>query len=105
MFLNKLRGRKAQGTLEYAILISLVVAALLAMNAYMKGGIQGRIKTATDDIGQQYSPKDTVGLVTTNSEQTNVEKVANEVATKLTTNEITASQNRESTETTSAPTP
>jgi hypothetical protein len=51
-YLNKKRG---QSTLEYAILIIIVIGALLSIQVYIKRGLQGRLKSATDDIGDQYS--------------------------------------------------
>lgn len=39
---------KAQSTAEYAIVIALVVAAVIAMQVYVRRGIQARIKQATD---------------------------------------------------------
>jgi len=48
--LGILRNRKAQTTAEYAILIGLVVAALVAMQTYVKRGLQGRMKDATDTL-------------------------------------------------------
>lgn len=50
-FLSK---KKAQSSLEYAILIIIVLGALLSIQVYIKRGIQGRLRTATDDIGEQY---------------------------------------------------
>lgn len=41
--------RKGQTTAEYAILIGLVVAVAVAMQTYIKRGVQGRFKDATDD--------------------------------------------------------
>ena len=49
-------SQKGQSILEYAILVVVVVGALLAMQWYMKGGYQGRLRSASDDIGEQYSP-------------------------------------------------
>ncbi len=40
--LSRLRNRKAQSTLEYAILVAVVVAALITMRTYMKRGVQGK---------------------------------------------------------------
>ena len=57
-FLRK-RKTKGQSTLEYAVLIVIVIGALLSIQVYIKRGIQGRLKTATDDIGDQYSPGNT----------------------------------------------
>jgi uncharacterized protein (UPF0333 family) len=50
-----LRKKRAQSSLEYAILIIIVLGALLTIQVYIKRGIQGRLKSATDDIGDQYS--------------------------------------------------
>ena len=57
-FLNK-KKTKGQSTLEYAILIIIVIGALLSIQIYIKRGVQGRLKSATDDIGEQYSPGNT----------------------------------------------
>jgi len=51
-FLRKIKG---QSTLEYAVLIIIVIGALLSIQVYIKRGIQGRLRSATDDIGEQYS--------------------------------------------------
>lgn len=47
--------RKAQSTLEYAILVVIIIGVLLTIQVYVKRGLQGRLKSATDDIGDQYS--------------------------------------------------
>ena len=49
-----LTKRKAQSTLEYALVIAAVIGALLAINAYMKKGVQGRLKESSDQIGRQF---------------------------------------------------
>ena len=59
--------KKGQSTLEYAVLIVIIIAALLAMNQYIKRGLQGRLKSATDDIGDQFSPGNTNYLKRTNT--------------------------------------
>lgn len=56
--LNK-RRQQGQSTLEYAILIIIIIGALLSIQVYIKRGIQGRLKQATDDIGNQFSPGNT----------------------------------------------
>jgi len=48
------RNKKGQNTLEYALIIAAVIAALLAINVYMKKGMQGRLKQSTDQIGKQF---------------------------------------------------
>ena len=57
-FLKKKKTR-GQSTLEYAVLIIIVIGALLSIQIYIKRGVQGRLKSATDDIGDQYSPGNT----------------------------------------------
>ncbi|HQP12317.1 MAG TPA: hypothetical protein PK470_06100, partial [Candidatus Omnitrophota bacterium] len=37
----------------------MLIAGLLSLQVYVKRGIQGRIRSATDDIGEQYSPGNT----------------------------------------------
>lgn len=41
-------NKKGQNIAEYAILIALVIAAAVAMQVYVKRGIQGRVADATD---------------------------------------------------------
>ncbi|MGE5309366.1 MAG: hypothetical protein ACM3OC_09795 [Deltaproteobacteria bacterium] len=50
------RGRKGQSTLEYAILIAVIVGGLVAMQYYVRRGYQGKLKSASDDMGEQYEP-------------------------------------------------
>lgn len=51
--------RRGQSILEYVILITIVIAALITMQVYIKRGVQGRWKSAVDDLGDQYDPKTT----------------------------------------------
>jgi len=44
-------GKRAQSTAEYAILIAIVVGAVVAMQVYIRRGIQGRIKEVVDYTG------------------------------------------------------
>ncbi len=53
-YLNR-RRQKGQSTLEYAILIIIIIGALLSIQVYIKRGVQGRLKSAADDIGDQFS--------------------------------------------------
>ena len=68
-YLNKKR-QKGQSTLEYAILIIIIIGALLSIQVYIKRGVQGRLKSATDDIGTQFSTGNTnvVKRMTTSSQ-------------------------------------
>jgi Flp pilus assembly pilin Flp len=49
-FIQWIRG---QSVAEYALLISVIAAALLAMQVYMKRGIQAAVKYSTDQFGSQ----------------------------------------------------
>ena len=55
---------KGQSTLEYVLLFSFVLAALIAMGAYMKRGTEGKIRESTDQIGDQYDARDTSSAYT-----------------------------------------
>jgi len=57
-YFNK-RRKKGQSTLEYAILIIIIIGALLSIQVYIKRGVQGRLKSAADDIGDQFSTGNT----------------------------------------------
>jgi hypothetical protein len=67
-YLNK-RWKRGQSTLEYAVLIIIIIGALLSIQVYIKRGVQGRLKQATDDIGDQFSVGNTnvVKIMTTSS--------------------------------------
>ena len=67
-YFNK-RRKKGQSTLEYVILIIIILGALLSIQFYIKRGIQGRLKSAADDIGDQFSPGNTniIHIVNTHS--------------------------------------
>ena len=56
-----MNGRTGQSTVEYAVLIVVVIAALLAMSIFMKRGVMGKARESTDQIGDQFAP-----LTTTN---------------------------------------
>jgi len=47
MFLRS-RSKKGQNTAEYAILIGVIVAAAIAMQVYIRRGVQARMKDAVD---------------------------------------------------------
>ena len=66
MFKRLLKNKKAQQTAEYALLISLVIAAVVAMQTYAQRSLQARIKSAGNylatktsklgDTTEQYEP-------------------------------------------------
>ena len=73
-FLKKIKG---QSTVEYAILIIIIIGALLTIQVYIKRGVQGRLKSASDDIGEQFSPGNTNYTSTvTSSSKTREENLA-----------------------------
>lgn len=53
--LKLFKNHRGQSTLEYAVLIVIVIAALLSIQVYIKRGVQGRLKSSADDIGDQFS--------------------------------------------------
>jgi Flp pilus assembly pilin Flp len=67
-YLNK---KRAQSTLEYAVLMVVIIGALIAIQVYLKRGVQGKLKSSADDIGDQFSPGNTnlVSVETSHSEQ------------------------------------
>lgn len=65
MFRKLIKNKKAQNTAEYAILISLVVAGIIAMQTYAQRALQARVRDAatylknkTTELGKsvQYEP-------------------------------------------------
>ncbi|RJP27417.1 MAG: hypothetical protein C4533_08150 [Candidatus Omnitrophota bacterium] len=46
----KILGKRAQTTAEYAVLIALVVGAVVAMQVYVRRGLQGRIRNVVDHV-------------------------------------------------------
>lgn len=48
--LRKLKKSKAQSTAEYAVLLGLVIAAVVAMQTNVKRGWQARVKVETDQM-------------------------------------------------------
>ena len=74
--------RKGQSILEYAILLAVVIAVLLIMQAFVKRGYQGSLKSSADKMGEQFSASGT----TTKEEQamTGNQDIVTEVGTTTT---------------------
>lgn len=93
-YLNK----KGQSTLEYGLIIAVIVGALIAMQVYIKRGIQGKLKQASDDIGEQFSPgAGTYNYTTFSNTQSNesvVPTTVNSTQMSKTTTNVTQSQTR-----------
>ncbi|OGX27572.1 MAG: hypothetical protein A2787_05510 [Omnitrophica WOR_2 bacterium RIFCSPHIGHO2_01_FULL_48_9] len=60
MFRKLVKNKRAQNTAEYALLISLVVAGIIAMQTYAQRTLQGRVRDAA-----QYLTDQTCSLGTT----------------------------------------
>ena len=107
------RLRKGQSTAEYAIVIGLVIAAAVAMQVYVKRGIQGKMKDATDYndpsatmlTTKQYEPTyaTTVGMVSTREAEEKATTAKGGGVTRAITGEDVSS--RTGTQTIEAPTP
>ena len=59
---NRTRG---QSILEYAFIIICFIAGLIAMQVYIKRGFQGRLRSITNELGEQYAPMNTNGTSST----------------------------------------
>ena len=91
--LKFLRKKKGQSTLEYAVLIIIVIGALLSIQVYIKRGIQGRLKSSSDDIGDQFSVGNTnVTKTTTVSSRVHEGKKWGAKATTFLDPEVTTTQ-------------
>lgn len=53
MFKKLIKNKKAQNTAEYAILISLVVAGIIAMQTYAQRALQSRVRDAGTYLADQ----------------------------------------------------
>ena len=53
MFRKFLKNKRAQNTAEYALLIALVVAGIIAMQTYAQRALQARIRDASEYMTQQ----------------------------------------------------
>lgn len=80
-FLNK----KAQSTAEYVIVLGLIVAAVMAMQTYVKRGLQGRIRDAVNfvDSGNQ-----TAGVVAFSGAQYEPYYLSSDFNTNRTSGEV-----------------
>ncbi len=57
------KNKRGQSTLEYAVLIIVIIGALISIQVYIKRGVQGRLKDSSDQIGDQFSPGNTNVIV------------------------------------------
>jgi len=74
--------RKGQSILEYAILLAVVIAVLLIMQAFVKRGYQGSLKASSDKMGEQFSASGTT--IKEEQKMTGNQNVITEVGTDTT---------------------
>jgi Flp pilus assembly pilin Flp len=69
-----LTNKNAQSVMEYAVIIAVITAGLIAMQLYLKRGLQGALRNQSESIGEQYRPGQTVSVqekeTTVNTTQT-----------------------------------
>ena len=58
---------KGQSTLEYAVLIGVIAAALVGAQVYLNRAYQGKMKESADSLGEQFSARNTKSSYTTRS--------------------------------------
>ena len=80
-YFNHKKRKRGQSTLEYAILIIIIIGALLSVQVYIKRSVQGRLKSAADDIGDQYSDGNVNMVRTTKTHSKSREVFANGATT------------------------
>ena len=68
--MTRYRDKKAQVTIEYAMVAVCIVAALLIMQHYIRRATQGRLREAADTIGGQYDPRHITSEITFTQEGT-----------------------------------
>lgn len=61
MFRKLMKNKKAQNTAEYAILISLVVAGIIAMQTYAQRALQSRVRGAVTYLQNQTGGSNQLG--------------------------------------------
>ena len=74
-----LAKEKGQTFIEYMAVITCVIVALLAMQHYIQRAVQGRLRSAADQIGEQYAPAKVTGEMTTTINRETHSKVTTDV--------------------------
>ena len=91
MFRKLVKNKRAQNTAEYALLISLVVAGIIAMQTYAQRALQGRIRDASKFMSQQnigsesteqYEPYYLQTNYTNDRDDTRTEALGNNVSSR-----------------------
>jgi uncharacterized protein (UPF0333 family) len=89
-----LMRKKGQSTLEYALIIAVVVIALIAIVNYMGRSMQGRLKSSSDEIGNQFDSANgwQTGWKVEGDGSTTVTDESRDVATGATTSDTTVAE-------------
>ena len=89
--------RKAQNTLEYAVLIFFVVMGLIAMQTWLKRSYQGKLKESSESLGEPFGAGSTEYNYTVTRNSQTTETVRNGVTrSELTAPEVTTKTGTES---------
>jgi uncharacterized protein (UPF0333 family) len=94
---TRIRKNRAQSTLEYAILIGVIVAGLIGMQVYLKRGYQGKLRASADDMGDQFSAGYSTYSYKTSTNTSSTEDVKDETTTTTIHNQETTKTGNEST--------
>jgi len=91
MHIRFLKKKKGLHTLEYAIIILIIVAALIAIQVYFKRGVQGGLRDSTDKIGNQYSAANFTSdyQTDTNTQQKELRDKSGQITTDIIVNDQT----------------
>lgn len=98
MFRKLIKNKKAQNTAEYAILISLVVAGIIAMQTYAQRALQARVRDAsiylknqTDVLGKtvQYEPYYLTTNYLVSRDESDIQELDNTITRQKTDSERT----------------
>jgi Flp pilus assembly pilin Flp len=60
----RIKSKKGQGILEYAMILSIVVAVIVAIQLYVKRALEGKFKQSADQIGEQFTTAETYTIET-----------------------------------------
>ena len=70
--------KKAQSTIEFLVLMTIILAAFLSIQVYFKRGVQGRWKANIDNMGDQYDPRVAVTDITYKTHGNTVTKISSQ---------------------------
>ena len=90
MMLRYLRRKTGQSLIEYTLILAAIVVGILFMQLYVRQAVEGRLRAASDDIGEAYSAGAIMNLTTTRN--------AHIIETTLDTGEVTTTYNYDRTE-------